>query len=64
MYLHPKDIWNHVKILREGLKSHKEITNIMKFRNEDGNIAKNNADNAKIAGKHFIKVFNWETEVD
>ena len=41
MNINTKEAWTHVKILKEGLVSHHETTNIMKFKDEEGNLAKN-----------------------
>ena len=43
MNINTKEAWTHVKILKKGLVSHHETTNIMKFKDEEGNLAKNDA---------------------
>ena len=43
------------KILKEGLVSHHENTNIMNFKDDDGNLAKNDAENAKIDVEYLLK---------
>ena len=64
MKSHPKEVWMHVKILKDVLISHYETTNTMKFKDADGNLAKTDADNARIAGESFEQAFNRDSEVD
>ena len=36
---HPKNDWNHFKVLREGITSYHDTNNVMKFKDDNGNIA-------------------------
>ena len=62
--MHPKEMWILTNFLKNGLQSHHNTANIIKFKDESGNLAKTGKDNARIADEHFTKVFKRDSDVD
>ena len=61
--LNPRRAWDKIKLLSDGHKGHHAKTNSMKFRDDDGNVAVSDKDNANVALEIFNKVLNRDVNV-
>ena len=60
----PKDSWQAITTLKEGILGHHKSPDIMRFANEDGTFSTSDEEVVKILSKYFHDVYNRNVSID